>query len=189
MPYEHIDSTKIKGIYRIQPKIFSDQRGWYAPTLEISELENILGLKINITQIARSHNNQSGILRGLHYQKPETQGKLVWAENGEVLDVAVDIRPNSPTFKQYVVETLSSKTQNQLWIPCGCAHGYLALTAGSRFCYVVTNGHYNPQFEKGINPFDPDLNIPWGLPRERMDLKERDLNFRNLKEIPVDELL
>ncbi|MBP9818096.1 dTDP-4-dehydrorhamnose 3,5-epimerase [Candidatus Shapirobacteria bacterium] len=189
MPYTSIVETKIKGVYLIQPKLFGDERGWYLPELEVSELEAAIGMQFRITQIASSFNIKPGILRGLHYQKPNTQGKLVQAVSGSVLDVAVDVRHGSPTFGQYVSAKLTASEHNQLWVPPGMAHGYLALEANTQFSYVVTNGVYDTSAEKGINPFDPELNIDWGMDRALMDLKDRDLNLPNLKDIPIENLL
>ncbi len=191
MPYNSIDKTEVIGVYRIQPKVFGDERGWYCPNVEFSELEKALKISFrNITQLASSYNSKAGILRGMHYQlSPNTQGKLVMATRGSVLDVALDVRKNSPTFGKYITAILTSTNQNQLWVPPGCAHGYLALEPNTTFSYIVTDGKYSPDLERGVNPFDPNLNIPWGMSRESMDLKERDLNLRNFEDIPKDELL
>lgn len=190
MPYQTIVPTEVKDVFKIQPKVFGDERGWYVPELELSELENAISQKLPITQIASSYNSKAGILRGLHYQlSPQTQGKLVQATRGSVLDVALDIRQNSPTFGKFVAELLTAKDHNQLWVPPGCAHGYLALEADTIFSYVVTNGTYDTTLERGINPFDLELNIPWGMDRSLMDLKDRDLKFPNLSAVSTNDLL
>ena len=189
MPYTSIIETKIKGVFLIQPKVFGDSRGWYLPELEVAELEVALDIKFRITQVASSFNVKPGILRGLHYQKPNTQGKLVQATSGAVLDVAVDVRRDSPTFGQHVSAKLTASEHNQLWVPPGMAHGYLALEENTHFTYVVTDGVYDPASEKGINPFDPELNIDWGMDRSLMDLKERDLHLPNLKDVTMENLL
>lgn len=188
MPYTSITPTKIKGVFLVQPQVFGDARGWYCPELELSELSKAIGVDLPITQIASSFNVRTGILRGLHYQKPNTQGKLVQAVSGAVLDVAVDLRQNSPTFGQHVSARLTAAEHNQLWVPPGMAHGYLALEENTRFSYVVTDGVYSPEFEKGINPFDPTLNIDWGMSRDQMDLKPRDLELPNLADVPTIDL-
>ena len=111
MPYLSITETKLKGLFRLQPKIFNDNRGWYSPTLEISEFKTATGIKFNLTQVATSFNAQKGVFRGLHYQKPETQGKLIMATAGSILDIALDIRKNSPTFGQHLTELLSADSK------------------------------------------------------------------------------
>jgi dTDP-4-dehydrorhamnose 3,5-epimerase len=189
MPYQSIEKTEIEGVFKIQPKVFGDERGWYCPDLEMVEFKAATGVSLRVTQKASSFNSQKGILRGLHYQKPETQGKLVEVVSGSVLDVAVDIRKGSSTFGKVVSEVLTAKDHNQLWVPTGCAHGYLSLEENTCFTYIVTDGIYTPANEKGVNPFDPDLIIDWLIPRDQMILKDRDLSFKNLKDIPDVELL
>jgi dTDP-4-dehydrorhamnose 3,5-epimerase len=189
MPYQSFDKTEIDGIFKVQPKVFGDERGWYYPELEMQEFKIATGVSLHITQIASSFNAQKGILRGLHYQKPETQGKLVEVVFGSVQDVAVDIRQGSPTFGKVVSAVLTAKDHNQLWVPPGCAHGYLALEDNTRFTYVVTDGLYTPANEKGVNPFDPDLNIRWLIPKDQMNLKDRDQNWLMLKDFKAEDLL
>lgn len=189
MPYEFIRESEIKGLFRLQPQVFGDNRGWYSPALEVSEFETATGQKFQLTQIASSFNAQKGVFRGLHYQNPETQGKLVMATAGSVLDIALDIRKNSPTFGQYVAEILTAEKQNQLWIPPGFAHGYLSLEDNSRFTYFVTDGVYSPETEKGINIFDPKLDIKLPLPRQDIIIKDKDLNLPFLEAVSSEELL
>lgn len=189
MPYLSITETKLKDLFRLQPKIFNDNRGWYSPTLEISEFEAATGIKFNLTQVATSFNAHKGVFRGLHYQKPETQGKLVMATVGSILDIVLDIRQNSPTFGQHLTELLSAEQQNQLWIPPGFAHGYLALEDNSRFTYFVTDGIYSPASEKGVNVFDPQLAIDLPMTKEAIIIKDKDLNFPYLADIKSEDLL
>jgi len=188
MPYTSINKTEIEGVFVIQPKVFGDERGWYCPDLELTEFFEATGIQLRITQIASSYNLAQGVLRGLHYQKPETQGKLVRVVSGSVYDVAVDLRKSSPTFGKYFGATLTAKDHNQLFVPVGCAHGYLALEPNTEFNYVVTDGVYSPQFEHGLNPFDPQIAIAWPLPKEQMVLKDRDLQLPNLKDFNLDLL-
>lgn len=189
MPYQSFEPTEIQGVFKVQPKAFGDERGWYCPELEMAEFKEATGVDLHITQVASSYNAQKGIIRGFHYQKPQTQGKLVEASVGSVQDVVVDIRKDSPTFGKVVSVVLTAKEHNQLWVPMGCAHAYLALEDGTRFTYFVTDGIYTPANEKGVNPFDPDLHIDWLLPRDLMNLKDRDLSWPFLKDIPVENLL
>lgn len=189
MPYESFCKTEINGVFQIQPKIFGDPRGWYCPEFEKSEFEKIIGSKFNFIQLASSFNQKKGILRGIHYQTNKPQGKLVQVVSGSVLDVGVDIRQKSPTFGKTVAVILTAKDHNQLWLPPGIAHGYIALEDNTRFNYLVTDSSYNPQSEKGINPFDPSLSIDWIIPKEQIQIKERDRLYPNLFDIPPEELL
>lgn len=189
MPYQSFTKTDIDGVFLIQPKVFGDERGWYCPNLEVSEFEANTGYSFHLTQKASSFNSQKGILRGLHYQNPESQGKLVEVVSGSVQDVAVDLRKSSTTFGKIVSVVLNATDHNQLWIPAGCAHGYLALEDNTCFTYLVTDSPYTPASEFGINPFDPKLGINWLLPREQMNLKDRDLNWPNLADINEENLL
>ena len=183
MPYQQITPTKLKGVYLIEPKYFMDSRGWYCPQMEISELEKGVGMKLNILQESESFNSQRGVLRGIHYQKPNTQGKLVRVISGKVLDVAVDLFKDSPTFGQSVTYELSSENHLQLWIPPRFAHGFVTLENNTHFNYIVTDGIYDKSTEKGINPLDPDLEIDWKIAKEDMIILPRDLSFPCLKDI------
>ncbi len=189
MPYLSITETELSGLFRLQPKVFSDNRGWYSPILEVSEFEAATKTTFRLIQAASSFNTQKGVFRGLHYQNPNTQGKLVMATAGTVLDIALDIRKNSATFGQHVAEILSAEKQNQLWLPPGFAHGYLALENNSRFTYFVTDGIYSPESEKGVNVFDPQLSINLPISREEIIIKDKDLNFPNLADIEAKDLL
>lgn len=189
MIYQQITATKLSGVYLLEPKVFGDERGWYCPQLEVSDLESHLGIKLNIVQEAESFNAKRGVLRGLHYQKPNTQGKLVRVISGKVLDVAVDLRKDSSTFGQYVMYELSAVNHYQLWIPAGFAHGYLTLEDNTLFSYIVTDGVYDKPAEKGISPLDPSLGITWPIPVSEMNILPRDLERPNLKDIPDIDLL
>jgi len=190
MPYQSIIETEIKDIFRLQPKIFIDQRGYYSPTLVVSEFENATNTSFNLIQVASSFNSGKGVFRGLHYQAPPyTQGKLVMATEGSVLDIVLDIRKNSPTFGQHVTEILTAEKQNQLWVPPGFAHGYLALENNTRFTYFVTDGIYSPQSERGINVFDPDLLINLPLSHSEIVLSGKDKILPNLRDISQKDLL
>jgi dTDP-4-dehydrorhamnose 3,5-epimerase len=190
MPYEHITETKLKGVFRIQPKIFTDERGSYSPSLVISEFENATKTRFNLLQVGTSINLEKGVFRGLHYQAPPyTQGKLVMATEGSVLDIALDIRRKSPTFGQHISEVLTAEEQNQLWVPPGFAHGYLALENNTRFTYFVTDGVYSPQNERGVNIFDPSLKIKLPLYRYKYILSDKDELLPNLSDISKEDLL
>lgn len=154
-----IINTKIKEIKIIEPKVFSDQRGFFYESFSLERYQNILNIQSNFVQdnISRS---TKGVLRGLHYQLEQTQGKLVSVSQGEVFDVAVDIRVGSPTFGQWVGATLSAENKNQLWVPEGFAHGFIVLSEIAEFTYKCTD-YYHPQSEKSILWNDPDININW----------------------------
>ncbi|MDD3998681.1 MAG: dTDP-4-dehydrorhamnose 3,5-epimerase [Candidatus Shapirobacteria bacterium] len=190
MPYEQISETDLKGVFKIQPKVFTDARGYYSPTLVVSEFEEATRINFNLIQIATSFNSEKGVFRGLHYQaSPYTQGKLVMATEGSVLDIVLDIRKNSSTFGKHITEILTAKKQNQLWIPPGFAHGYLALENNTRFTYFVTDGVYSPQNEKGVNIFDPMLEIDLPLSNSEIKLSDKDQLLPSLSNIAKEDLL
>ena len=189
MPYESFLKTEIDGAFLIQPKIFGDDRGWYCPEFEKSEFEDNTKTRFDFIQLASSFNQSKGILRGLHYQTNKPQGKLVQVISGSVLDVGVDIRQKSPTFGKTIAVILTAQKHNQLWLPPGIAHGYIALEENTRFNYLVTSSPYNPQSEKGLNPFDPKLSIDWIIPRNQIQINQRDQSFPKFSDIPPEDLL
>lgn len=189
MPYEKIEKTKIKGVLKIQPRIFQDDRGCYIPTFERQELLDLTGEEINIRQSAISYNKDPGVIRGLHFQiKPLAQGKLVQVKEGSAYDVAVDLRKNSPTFGHFVTETLTADHHNQLWIPPGLAHGYVTLEPNTTFTYDITGGKYDPPSERGIDALDPDLNIPWPIPADLITRSDKDKKLPLFKNVDPKDL-
>jgi dTDP-4-dehydrorhamnose 3,5-epimerase len=170
--------TKIKDVWLLQPKVFRDERGYFLETYNERTFAE-LGIHYHFVQdnLARSRKN---VLRGLHYQVQQPQGKLVRAVAGEVFDVAVDLRRASPTFGQWVGERLSAENQNALWVPPGFAHGYLVLSEWAEFTYKTTD-FYAPQYERTIRWNDPDLAIDWPLTGSP-DLNERDERARSFRE-------
>jgi dTDP-4-dehydrorhamnose 3,5-epimerase len=152
----------IPDILLIEPKVFEDERGFFFESFNLNNFKKATGLDINFVQDNHSKSTK-GILRGLHYQLPPyAQGKLVRVIQGEVLDVAVDLRKSSPTFGKYISEILSAKNKKQIWIPEGFAHGFLTLSESAEFLYKVTN-YYHPQYERSIIYNDKTLNINWGF--------------------------
>jgi dTDP-4-dehydrorhamnose 3,5-epimerase len=142
------------------PKFFGDERGFFFESFNQNAFEEATGVKRTFIQDNHSK-SQRGVLRGLHYQlDPMAQGKLVRVVQGEVFDVAVDIRRNSPTFGQWVGEILSAENKNQLWVPEGFAHGFVTLSKTAEFLYKTTNV-YAPTHERSILWNDPDLAIDW----------------------------
>jgi len=155
-----VTPLKIPDVLLIEPRVFEDARGFFFESFNSNEFKKTTGLDVNFVQDNHSK-SAKGILRGLHYQLPPyAQGKLVRVIQGEVLDVAVDIRKSSPTFGKYVSEILSSDNKKQLYIPEGFAHGFLTLSESAEFLYKVTN-YYHPQYERSIIYNDKTLNINW----------------------------
>lgn len=153
--------TKIADVKIIEPKIFGDQRGFFLETFQSERYRD----QVNITDqfVQDNHSRSSkGVLRGLHFQRNYPQGKLVRVVKGEVFDVAVDIRPDSPTFKQWVGVHLSEENQRQLWVPPGLAHGFLVLSDIADFEYKCTD-YYHPEDEICIHWQDPEIAIDWPL--------------------------
>ena len=150
----------ISDILLIEPKKFEDERGFFFESFNLNEFRKVTSLDISFVQDNHSMSFK-GVLRGLHYQSPPyTQGKLVRVLQGEIFDVAVDIRRSSPTFGKHVSQNLSAKNMKQMWIPEGFAHGFLTLSDTAELLYKTTN-YYLPEFEKCILWNDPTLNIPW----------------------------
>lgn len=153
--------TAIADVLLIEPRIFGDSRGYFFESYNARAFAAATGVAPNFVQDNHSKSGQ-GVLRGLHYQEQFPQGKLVRVVAGEVFDVAVDIRPQSPTYGQWVGEFLSAANQKQLWIPPGLAHGFLVTSQSAEFLYKTTE-YYAPQFEQCIAWDDADLNITWPL--------------------------
>ena len=145
----------------IEPKVFSDDRGSFFESFNHAQFEQAVGQSINFVQDNQSHSIKN-VLRGLHYQIQQPQGKLVRVLSGKIFDVAVDIRKSSPTYGQSVGIELSDSNHRQLWIPPGFAHGFLVMSDTADVLYKVTN-YYDPQSERCIVWDDRDLNINWPL--------------------------
>lgn len=152
------EKTKIPGVVIIQPQVFGDSRGYFMETYKKQPYAEA-GIDKEFVQDNESSSSK-GVLRGLHFQKNHTQGKLVRVTHGEVFDVAVDVRPGSETYGQWVGVTLSSEKKNMLFVPPGFAHGFLVLSDSATFTYKCTDV-YDPTSEGGIPWDDPDLAIQW----------------------------
>lgn len=172
--------TKLPGVLIIEPDVHGDARGFFMETWQ-KERYAQYGLPTNFVQDNLSFSHK-GVLRGLHYQDPNPQGKLVYVLQGEVFDVAVDIRRGSPTFGQWVGVTLSSENKRQLYIPEGFAHGFCVTSETALFAYKCTD-YYNPQAEHGIIWNDPDIGIEW--PVKKPILSEKDKECSLLREARV----
>ena len=177
-------SLSISGIILLIPKIFHDNRGSFYESFNQKNFENTVGLSPKFVQDNHSKSNKN-VLRGLHYQlPPKAQGKLVRAIRGEIFDVVVDIREESPTFGQWHGEILSAVNKKQLWIPPGFAHGFLTLSETAEVHYKATE-FYDPDCEKCIVWNDPTINIDWPLINppilSKKDLKGLALNHADFK--------
>ena len=165
--------TNIPDVIIIEPTVHGDDRGYFVETFRADKLEAFLGFKLNFGQDNESKSSR-GVLRGLHYQlAPHAQSKLVRVIAGRVLDVAVDIRKNSPTFGQHVAVELSAENKKQLFVPRGFAHGFVVLENDTIFAYKVDN-YYSPQCDRGIAFDDENLNIDWILNKEELNLSAKD---------------
>ena len=155
----------IPEVVLLEPKTYSDERGFFFESFNHSNFEKIIEQKVSFVQDNQSCSHK-GVLRGLHYQlNPKAQGKLVRIISGEVFDVAVDIRKNSPSFGKWVGALLSAKNKKQLWIPAGFAHGFLSLADSSEMLYKTTD-YYAPELERSILWSDPKIGIEWPLVSE-----------------------
>lgn len=149
----------IPDVVLIEPKVFGDERGFFYESFNQKAFEAAVGLSVNFVQDNHSR-SVKGVLRGLHYQIKQPQGKLVRVVQGEVFDVAVDLRKSSSTFGQWVGAHLSAENKQQLWVPEGFAHGFLVLSENAEFLYKTTD-YYAPQFERCVRWDDPSLAIQW----------------------------
>ena len=173
--------TSIPDVVIIEPKVHGDHRGYFIETFRADKLEEFLGYKINFCQDNESKSSR-GVLRGLHYQlHPAAQTKLVRVIQGGVLDVAVDIRKNSPTFGKYVSVKLTAKNKRQLLVPRGFAHGFVVLENDTIFAYKVDN-YYSPENDRGIAFDDESLGIDWKIPKKELLLSEKDTKQPKLYE-------
>lgn len=176
-------NTSIPGVLEIQPKVFRDDRGFF---LETYHRQKFADLGIHETFVQDNHSRSAkGTLRGLHYQVRHTQAKLCRVIEGEALDVAVDIRLGSPTFGKWTSVVLSAERQNQIFIPQGFAHGFLALSESVQFLYKCSDV-YDPASEHGIIWNDPGLAIDWGISKPL--ISEKDAKYSTLAEMPREFL-
>ena len=164
--------TKISGVIIIEPTVYGDARGYFLESYNRKKFEKIIG-KTSFVQDNESKSSK-GVLRGLHFQKPPfEQAKLVRCIEGEVLDVAVDIRKNSKTYGKHISVLLSGENKRQLFVPRGFAHGFLVLSDTATFAYKVDNT-YAPEFDSGIRWNDKELNIQWGLEESEVLVSAKD---------------
>lgn len=166
--------TKLKGCFILEPKIIKDERGYFMESFNEKTFQEGIGQKVTFVQDNQSFSTK-GVLRGLHYQCGEhAQAKLVRVLQGEVLDVAVDLRPDSKTYGQYEAVVLSEENQLQFFIPRGFAHGFLVLSETATFFYKCDN-LYNKESEAGLIYNDETLNINWNFPFKDLIISDKDL--------------
>ena len=184
MPFE-FQKLELEGVVLVKPKVFGDNRGFFMESYKKSEFfENGITVEFN-----QDNHSKSGahVLRGLHYQaKPFAQAKLVRCSKGRIFDVAVDLRPNSKTFKKYVKVELSEDNKHMLFIPEGFAHGFVVLSDEAELLYKAS-GEYNPLADRGLLWNDKDINIDWEIDFEPI-LSQKDMVQPSLKEINLGEL-
>ena len=176
--------TKLKGCFIIEPQVFNDNRGYFFECFNQNKLNDLLGYPISFVQDNESFSSK-GVLRGLHYQTGKhAQAKLVRVVKGIVLDVAVDVRKDSPTYGQHVTVELSGENKRQLFVPRGFAHGFIVLSDTLILSYKCDN-FYNKESEGGIIYNDPSLNIDWKLPESSFIISEKDVVLPKLKNAVV----
>lgn len=177
--------TTIPDVAIIEPRVFGDDRGFFFESYNARKFEELTGVNPVFVQDNHSRSGRH-VLRGLHYQIRQPQGKLVRVISGEVFDVAVDIRKQSPTFGKWVGEILSEENRRMLWVPEGFAHGFLVLSEYAEFLYKTTD-YWAPEFERSIAWNDPDLDISWPLDSEEPILSAKDRDGRRFREAEVFE--
>lgn len=177
-----ITASKIPEVLIIEPQVFGDDRGFFFESFNAKSWQEKTGLNTNFLQDNHSRSQQN-VLRGLHYQIKQPQGKLVRAVVGEILDIAVDIRQSSPTFGRWVGEILTGENKRQLWIPEGFAHGFLVLSENAEVLYK-TNNLYAPEYDRSIRWNDPDIAINWNLTTIPL-LSNKDKNAPLLKDAEI----
>ena len=178
----NVIKTDIAGVFIVEPLVFGDERGSFFESFNAERFLAQTGVEVTFVQDNESRSKR-GVLRGLHFQRePYAQAKLVRVVQGRVLDVAVDIRPESPTFGRYVAVELSGENHRQLFIPKGFAHGYVVLEDDTVFQYKCDE-FYHPASEGGIAWNDPQIGIEWPLTESEIILSEKDRNRKLLKEL------
>lgn len=183
-----IIQTSLPGVVIIEPRVFEDARGFF---LESYHQERFAALGIDGPFVQDNHARSTrGTLRGLHYQLAQPQGKLCRVVQGEVFDVAVDIRPGSPTFGQWTGAVLSDQNKRQIWVPRGFAHGYMVLSESADFLYKCDD-FYQPNDQYSVAWDDPQIGITWplnGLTQNDLVLAEKDRSAPLLKDVPLESL-
>jgi dTDP-4-dehydrorhamnose 3,5-epimerase len=176
-----VTPQSIPDVLLIKPTVFADDRGYFKESYNLNDFEEFLPGVIFVQD--NESKSSRGVIRGLHFQKPpHAQAKLIRVIQGSIWDVAVDIRPESPNFKQFVFAELSAENHCQFFIPQGFAHAFL-VTSDTATVQYKTNNFYNATAEGGIHPQDPDLNIPWPLTKEEHLLSAKDEALSRFKDL------
>jgi dTDP-4-dehydrorhamnose 3,5-epimerase len=172
--------TPLNDVFIIEPEIFGDDRGFFFESFNLKQFRQLTGVMDDFVQDNHSKSQQS-VLRGLHYQTQQTQGKLVRVIAGEIYDVAVDLRQTSSTFGQIFGLLLDAEKHQQLWVPKGFAHGFVVTSKEAQVLYKTTD-YYAPEYEQSINWNDQDLNIPWPLNGRTPALSSKDKQGHSFKD-------
>jgi len=180
----HVIKTEMPDVFIIEPKVFGDERGFFFESFNQKMWQEKTGLTQHFVQHNHSRSARN-VLRGLHYQIKQPQGKLVRVVRGEVFDVAVDIRKSSPTFGRWIGAHLSEKNKKQFWVPEGFAHGFVVLSEYAEFIYLATD-FYAPEHERAISWNDPDLGIDWPVAAQPI-LSEKDQKASLFRDAEVFE--
>lgn len=165
----NVVETNLPGVLRIEPAVFGDERGWFLENWRAERLAEH-GVELTVSQVNTSR-SRFGVLRGLHYQWPEPQGKLVWVSAGRVFDVAVDIRRGSPDFGRWTAAELSADNHHQLWIPEGFAHGFQVLSETATFSYLCTRP-YRSEYDASVAWNDARIGVQWPHPPAALSPKD-----------------
>lgn len=177
-----ITKTSIEGLIILTPRVFNDDRGYFFESYNTTTFNDLVGYPVNFVQDNQSFSTK-GVLRGLHLQKGEhSQAKLVRVTQGEVLDVAVDLRSGSATYGKYESVLLSAENNQQFFIPRGFAHGFIVLSDTAVFAYKCDN-YYNKQAEGGLHYADPDININWLMSTDDLNVSDKDKELPFLKDV------
>ena len=176
----NVIETKLQGVYIIEPKVFGDFRGWFMETYNKIKTPQIA---CDFVQDNHSYSAQKGTLRGIHFQRqPMAQAKLVRCVRGTLLDYAIDLRPDSTTYKQWICAELSAENKKQLFIPHGFGHAFITITDDTEILYKTDN-YYSPEYEVTVLWSDPELDIDWGT--DQPILSNKDSIAKTLKEITL----
>ncbi|WP_037324910.1 dTDP-4-dehydrorhamnose 3,5-epimerase [Salinimicrobium terrae] len=177
-----LEQTPLKDCFLLKPSVFQDHRGTFLESFSQRRFEEVTGLQMEFVQDNQS-SSKKGVLRGLHFQKGKyAQSKLVRTVAGKVLDVVVDLRPHSPTYKKSYKAILSDENHHQLFVPAGFAHGFLTLSDKSVFAYKCDQ-YFHKEADAGVYFNDPEFGIDWEFPEEQLILSEKDANLPTLMEL------
>ncbi|MEL6557235.1 MAG: dTDP-4-dehydrorhamnose 3,5-epimerase [Bacteroidota bacterium] len=177
-----ISETILEGCYVIEPRLFNDHRGFFFEGFNAMQFKEQTGIDFHVCQMNCSR-SAKGVIRGLHFQeKPYEQAKVVFVTKGEVMDVIVDLRPDSVSYGKHIKIHLSSENQKRVFIPKGFAHGFLSLTENAELNYLVDE-YYNAEHDSGIHISDENLKIDWGISPDEMILSDKDKKLQSFNKL------